>query len=43
MPEAIESVGRLAEYDIERTLCFHGGLVEQGTGMIARTWQDLAE
>jgi glyoxylase-like metal-dependent hydrolase (beta-lactamase superfamily II) len=43
MAEAIESVGRLAEYDIERTVCFHGGLVEKGTGMIARTWQQLAE
>lgn len=43
MPEAVESVGRLAEFDIERTLCFHGGLVEVGTGMIARVWQELAE
>lgn len=43
LPRAIESVGRLAEEDIERTVCYHGGLVERGTGMIARVWQRLAE
>jgi glyoxylase-like metal-dependent hydrolase (beta-lactamase superfamily II) len=43
LPQAIESVGRLAEEDIERTVCFHGGVVDQGTGMIARLWQELAE
>lgn len=43
LPQAIESVGRLAEEDIERTVCFHGGVVDQGTGMIARIWQELAE
>lgn len=43
METAIESVGRLAEYDIEHTLCYHGGYVEQGTGTIARIWKRLAE
>jgi len=43
MDEAIESVGRLADEDVERTLCYHGGLVEQGTGTIARLWTELAE
>lgn len=43
LARAVESVGRLAEEDIERTLCFHGGLVDRGTGTIARIWQALAE
>jgi len=43
VPEAVESVGRLADEDVERTLCYHGGLVEQGTGKIARLWTELAE
>jgi glyoxylase-like metal-dependent hydrolase (beta-lactamase superfamily II) len=43
MEGAIESVGRLADEDVERTLCYHGGLVEQGTGKIARLWTELAE
>lgn len=43
MPTAVESIGRLAEFDIERTFCYHGGLVEKGTGAIARLWQQLAE
>jgi glyoxylase-like metal-dependent hydrolase (beta-lactamase superfamily II) len=38
-----DSVGRLADEDVERTLCYHGGLVEQGTGAIARLWTELAE
>ena len=41
--EAVESVGRLADEDVERTLCYHGGVVEQGTGAIARIWTELAE
>lgn len=40
--EAVESVGRLADEDVERTLCYHGGLVDQGTGAIARLWTELA-
>jgi len=43
MAEATESVGLLSERDVERTLCYHGGLAEQGTGSIARIWSELAE
>ena len=43
MPEAAESVGRLAERDVERVLCYHGGLVEAGSESIARIRDDLAE
>lgn len=43
MEEAVESIGRLADEDVEHTLCYHGGFVEQGTGAIARIWTDLAE
>lgn len=38
MEVAVDSVGHLADHDIERTLCYHGGLVEEGTGAIARIW-----
>lgn len=31
MDQAAQSLGRLAELDVERTLCFHGGFVEAGT------------
>lgn len=41
MEEATESVGRLSERDIDRTLCYHGGFAEQGTGAIARLWSTL--
>lgn len=41
--DATESVGELSEYDIEQTLCYHGGFVDQGTGAIAQIWRDLAE
>lgn len=40
MATAIDSVGMLADRDIEATLCYHGGLVEAGTGAIARIWTD---
>lgn len=43
MPRATESVGRLSECDVDRTLCYHGGLVEQGTGAIAKLWNELVE
>lgn len=43
LEEATESVGKLAERDVERTLCYHGGFVEQGTGAIARAWSELAD
>ncbi|PSP79735.1 MBL fold metallo-hydrolase [Halobacteriales archaeon QS_1_68_20] len=39
--EATESVGRLSEYDVFRTLCYHGGFAEQGTGAIAKLWNEL--
>lgn len=34
MDAAIDSIGRLAVLDVERTLCFHGGLVEHDTDRI---------
>ncbi|MFC4450343.1 MBL fold metallo-hydrolase [Halorussus aquaticus] len=43
MDEATESVGTLAEYDVDRTLCYHGGLVDEGTDSIARIHDELAE
>lgn len=43
MEAAVDSVGTLADEDVERTLCYHGGYVEQGTGAIARLWTELAE
>lgn len=33
--EALASVGRLAELDVARTLCYHGGFVEAGRDRIA--------
>lgn len=33
--EALASVGRLADLDVERTLCYHGGLVDAGNDRIA--------
>lgn len=42
METALESVGTLADHDVSRTLCYHGGVVEEGTGSIARIWSDLA-
>jgi glyoxylase-like metal-dependent hydrolase (beta-lactamase superfamily II) len=36
---ARDSVARLADLDFDRTLCYHGGLVESGTDRLA----DLAE
>jgi glyoxylase-like metal-dependent hydrolase (beta-lactamase superfamily II) len=43
MVEATESVGKLAEYDVDRTVCYHGGAVEEGSDAIARIRDDLAE
>ncbi len=43
METAIESVGRLAELDVERTHCYHGGYVDEGTGAIARIWAELSD
>jgi glyoxylase-like metal-dependent hydrolase (beta-lactamase superfamily II) len=41
MIEAIESVGRLSKLDVERTLCYHGGLVEHGSGQIESIYDSL--
>lgn len=41
--EATESVGELAEYDVERTLCYHGGFVAEGTESIEHIFDDLSE
>ena len=35
MDVALESAGRLAELDVERTLCYHGGFVDAGNERIA--------
>lgn len=43
MPEALESLGRFADYGIDRTLCYHGGLVEEGSDAIARIASESAE
>ena len=32
---ALSSVARLADLDIDRTLCYHGGLADEGTDRIA--------
>jgi glyoxylase-like metal-dependent hydrolase (beta-lactamase superfamily II) len=34
METAVESIGRLAGLDVERTLCYHGGLVEHAPDRI---------
>lgn len=36
MDRALDSASRLADREIERTLCFHGGLVDEGSDSIAR-------
>jgi len=38
---ATDSIGRLAELSVERTLCYHGGPVEHGAGRIAEIHEDL--
>lgn len=35
MDEAADSVARLADLDVDRTLCHHGGFVEEGSERIA--------
>jgi len=42
MDKAVESVGELAEYDVDRTVCYHGGAVEEDSDAIARIRDDLA-
>jgi hypothetical protein len=39
--ESARSVGRLAELDVARTLCFHGGFVEDGRERIAAIRREL--
>lgn len=41
MARAIDSIGRLAELDVVRTLCFHGGLVEHDPDRIAAIHESL--
>lgn len=43
MTTAIESIGRLAELDVERTLCFHGGLIEHDTDRIQTIHENLID
>jgi glyoxylase-like metal-dependent hydrolase (beta-lactamase superfamily II) len=43
METASESVGKLAELDIERTLVYHGGFFEEGTDRIMEIHQSLTE
>lgn len=40
---ATESIGRLAGLGVERTLCYHGGLVEHGPDRIAEVHADLRD
>lgn len=42
MQLATESVGQLSELDVERTLCYHGGLVDAGTARIEDVYGDLS-
>ncbi|WP_306052312.1 MBL fold metallo-hydrolase [Natronococcus wangiae] len=43
MERATESVGRLAELDVDGTLCYHGGYVEEGTDRIEEIYADSRE
>lgn len=43
MKTAIESIGKLADLEIEQTLCFHGGLQEQGTERIQTIYDNLID
>jgi len=40
MDVAIESVGRLAELDVETTHCYHGGTADAGTERIAAIYEE---
>lgn len=40
--EALDSLRTLAERDIDSTLCYHGGFVEEGTDRIAELAEDAA-
>jgi glyoxylase-like metal-dependent hydrolase (beta-lactamase superfamily II) len=41
MDAAVESIGRLAALNVERTLCYHGGLVEHGADRIEAIHESL--
>lgn len=41
MPEAATSVERLAGLDVERVLCYHGGVVEADSGRIAEIAEEI--
>lgn len=43
METAVDSVGRLAALDVDRVLCYHGGLVEEGSERIGEIHASLAE
>lgn len=43
METAIESIGRLATLEVERTLCFHGGYVEHDSDRLHAMHSKLAE
>ncbi|QLK26625.1 MBL fold metallo-hydrolase [Natrinema zhouii] len=43
MDRAIESVGALAALEIDHTLCYHGGYVDQGTDRIREIHEQLQE
>lgn len=41
LEEAVDSIGRLAELDVSRTLCYHGGLVEHDPDQIRTIYESL--
>lgn len=43
MDRAIESVGRLADLEVDHTLCYHGGYVDRGTERIREIHDQLRE
>jgi len=42
MDAAIESIGRLAELAVDRTLCFHGGLVDHAPDGLEEMYNTLS-
>lgn len=40
---ATESVGKLAAFDVDRTLCYHGGFVPEGSDAIARVRDERSD
>lgn len=39
LERAAESVGRLADFDVEHVLCYHGGYVEEGSDRIEEIYE----